>query len=217
MLNSLRHAEGTRLLCHFGTPHPLIHTENSPKSNYSRTSGTLIRNSYHSRTYAKTGGVPPCPEPRGASSNMTNRSISELSPCILTAPSNKIVGPPTFSAAPPSFLFLLFLCALCVPISVLPSLSLSLWLWTVNCPLSTVSCELPFSALPFHIRLFFAKTLRQSLLESTLPKLRENKRLYPPLESTLSKNRGKGYLPQNAFSCISFVSPVCYLYVKRYQ
>jgi hypothetical protein len=56
VLSSICYAEGTPLLCHFGTPHPLILAENSTKSNYSRTYGPFSRKSNHSRTYAKTGG-----------------------------------------------------------------------------------------------------------------------------------------------------------------
>jgi hypothetical protein len=87
VLCSIRHAEGTRLLYHFGTPHTLAHTlltphsppvtrHRSPKSNHSRTSEKFSRNPNHSRTYAKTGGggYPP--------SNMINRSILEFSPVL---------------------------------------------------------------------------------------------------------------------------------------
>src|SRR5208283_4303216 len=50
------YAAGTLLLCHFGPSHPLTRTENSPKSNHSRTSKKFSRKFNYSRTYAKTGG-----------------------------------------------------------------------------------------------------------------------------------------------------------------
>ena len=56
MLSCIHYAEGTPLLCHFGSPHPLIRPEESPKSNHSRTYAKAARKSNYSRTYAKTGG-----------------------------------------------------------------------------------------------------------------------------------------------------------------
>jgi len=60
VLCSIRYAEGTLLLCHFGTLHPsalrLAFVLSHAKSNYSRTSTPFGRKSNHSRTYAKTGG-----------------------------------------------------------------------------------------------------------------------------------------------------------------
>jgi hypothetical protein len=60
MLSYGCYAEGTRLLCHFGTPHNLalrlVFALSHAKSNYSRTSTKCSRKSNHSRTYAKTGG-----------------------------------------------------------------------------------------------------------------------------------------------------------------
>jgi len=72
VLCSIRYAWGTLFLCHFGSPHPLIRSQNPPNSFLSHTSSPFSRNSLISNTYENGGGV-------GGTCGMTNRSISPLS------------------------------------------------------------------------------------------------------------------------------------------
>jgi hypothetical protein len=90
---------------------------------------------------------------------MTNRSISEFPQRALTSPSNQIVEAPTVFAVPLCRMPLLFLCVLCVPISVLsvlPSLVLPLLLWAVNHQPLTVNRALdrPGQLLPYTLYQF---------------------------------------------------------------
>jgi len=131
----------------------------------------------------KQGGVPP-------SSNMTNRSIPAISPARSSSQGLSAAGHCNRHKEKSR---------------------------TVNCRLTTVNCLYPLcrpiAALQSHIRLFFAKARRQPLSESTLSKLYENKRLYPPLESALLKNRGEGTSPKTPFpTTLSFLHYAIYTF-----
>jgi hypothetical protein len=99
----------TRPWCHRGTPHPLIRLQESPKSNYSRTSKKFARKSNHSRTYAKTGGWGSLPHEALSPNSFVFHRRSNY---VVIYMNNYIVGAPTFwiSARP---LFSANLCVLC--------------------------------------------------------------------------------------------------------
>jgi hypothetical protein len=73
------YAEGTLPLCHFGSPHILIHAEKSPKSFVSPTSKKFARNSFVSPTYAKTRGW-------GGPLNFQLLTLNRFSPLTPTIP-----------------------------------------------------------------------------------------------------------------------------------
>ena len=88
MLCFARYVEGTLVLCHFGPSRNLIRTEESPKSNHSRTYEALSRKSNYSRTYAKTGGW-------GSPNQMCSPPTLLFSSAVLISELRAIVGAPT--------------------------------------------------------------------------------------------------------------------------